>query len=66
MSDGTKKQDGLSDKQRRLLELMLEEKKRRAAERSQQADSAPRPSIPQWTGDGSPLLSYAQQRLWFI
>ena len=66
MSDGSKKQEGLSDKQRRLLELMLEEKQRRAGETAAKPAGAPRASIPRRTGEGHAPLSYAQQRLWFI
>ncbi|MCP4659516.1 MAG: amino acid adenylation domain-containing protein, partial [bacterium] len=53
----------LSPKQRRLLELMLKEKREREKKKKQ---GAPREMIPRRAPEAVPLLSFAQQRLWFI
>jgi amino acid adenylation domain-containing protein len=52
--------EGLSAKQRQLLEL-LQQQRRQAA----RAAVAP-PAIPRRPGGEPPVLSFAQQRLWFI
>ncbi len=55
--------EGLSERQRRLLELML---KRQAAASAEDGARQRRPAITRRSGTGPAALSYAQQRLWFI
>ena len=59
MSEPTKLPEGLSARQRKLLELMMKEKSADDAARTRGRIPRRRPSDP-------PLLSFAQQRLWFI
>ncbi|MEM7584178.1 MAG: amino acid adenylation domain-containing protein [Acidobacteriota bacterium] len=54
----------LSPKQRRLLELMLKEKEEGRRRAEQKALAGGR--IPRRSAEEPPLLSFAQQRLWFI
>jgi amino acid adenylation domain-containing protein len=59
MSEPTKLPEGLSPRQRKLLELMMKEKADGSATRPKERIPVRRPADP-------PLLSFAQQRLWFI
>jgi amino acid adenylation domain-containing protein len=52
--------EGLSARQRQLLELMQQQRRQSA-----RAAAAP-PAIPRRRPDEEPVLSFAQQRLWFI
>lgn len=57
----------LSERQKRLLELMLEEKRKKQGTASQQPPAASGlPSISPRPGEDPAPLSFAQQRLWFI
>ncbi len=60
---GSRSDSDLTAKQRRLLELMLKEKRDREKKKKQ---DAPREMIPRRVPAVVPLLSFAQQRLWFI
>ncbi len=54
----------LSPQQRRLLELMLN--KKQEARRKAEQKAAAAGTIPRRSAEEPPLLSFAQQRLWFI